>query len=165
MPHDGQFEGEPRLVDAEQLRNLNAEAAASARKRSHLLLHAGHDDAVQRLLIGAQPGTYVRPHHHLRQWEMLVLQRGRMELLTFVDTGAVQQRIMLDAGSPLIQMPIGRFHMCIVHEPGTVVLEIKPGPYQPNEFADWSPPEGHRDVERFMRWAASAEAGERWQSS
>lgn len=155
----------PQFVDAAQLRALNAQAAASPRKRSHLLLHAGHHDAVQRLIIAAQPGTYVRPHHHSSQWEMLVLQHGRMDMLTFDDGGTVRERIALEPAAPLVQMPVARFHMCIVHEPDTIVLEIKPGPYRANEFAGWAPAEGHVDVERFVRWATSARTGERWQQS
>jgi len=37
-------------------------AAAGARRRSHMLLHADHQDQVQRLLIALEPNSYVRPH-------------------------------------------------------------------------------------------------------
>ena len=47
-----------QLIDAARFRELTEQAAASPRKRSHLLLHSGPDDLVQRLIISAQPGTY-----------------------------------------------------------------------------------------------------------
>jgi cupin fold WbuC family metalloprotein len=70
---------EPQLVGSEQMARLLQTAAASARKRSHLLLHADHHDPVQRLLIGLEPESYVRAHVHSEQWEMIVLLRGRFD--------------------------------------------------------------------------------------
>jgi cupin fold WbuC family metalloprotein len=68
-------------VSREIVAGMALEAAKNERKRVHLLLHSGHDDQVQRLLIVMQPGTYVRPHHHSLQWEMLILLKGGGELL------------------------------------------------------------------------------------
>jgi cupin fold WbuC family metalloprotein len=150
-------------VDAAALRQLAGAAAAAPRKRSHLLLHAGHDDPVQRLLISAQPGTYIRPHMHSRHWEMLVLQSGCMDIVKYDAQGAVQSRVALDCGSPLIQMPSSQLHGCVIREADTIVLEIKPGPYEPNEFADWAPEEGHADAAEFVAWSTSAAIGQRWQ--
>jgi hypothetical protein len=67
----------PQLAGSEQVARLLETAAASTRKRSHLLLHADQQDQVQRLLIGLEPASYVRPHVHGEQWEMIVLLRGR----------------------------------------------------------------------------------------
>ena len=67
---------EPQLVGNDELVRLLDTAAARTRKRAHLLLHADHQDQVQRLLIGLEPATYVRPHVHSEQWEMIVLLRG-----------------------------------------------------------------------------------------
>ena len=44
----------PQLVGSEQLAPLLQAAAASTRKRSHLLLHADQPDQVQRLLIALE---------------------------------------------------------------------------------------------------------------
>jgi cupin fold WbuC family metalloprotein len=69
-----------RLVGAKK-----TQATAGRRKRAHLLLHDGPADLVQRLLIVLQPNSYVRPHHHSRQREMLILQQGRGALLILDD--------------------------------------------------------------------------------
>jgi cupin fold WbuC family metalloprotein len=65
-----------QLVSRSTLDDMARDAAQSERKRVHLLLHDGHADQVQRLVIVTQPGTYVRPHRHPEQWEMLTLLRA-----------------------------------------------------------------------------------------
>jgi cupin fold WbuC family metalloprotein len=162
MTADEKQNAVPQLVDAARFRELTAQAAAAPRKRSHLLLHSGPDDLVQRLIISAQPGTYFRPHQHSRQWEMLILQRGCIDILTFGNDGEVQSRSTLDRMTPIMEMPVAAWHTCIVREPDTVVVEIKPGPQLPNEFAAWAPEEGHEQTAEFLRWATSAQTGQRW---
>jgi cupin fold WbuC family metalloprotein len=65
-----------QVVDHKQIEELASQAKALPRKRAHLLLHHGPADPVQRLMIVLQPNSYVRPHHHSQQWEMLVLQQA-----------------------------------------------------------------------------------------
>lgn len=150
-----------QLLGAEQLGRLSEQAGTSPRKRSHFLLHAGPDDQVQRLVIAAQPGTYVRPHQHSQQWEMLVLQSGHVDVVIFNETGELLARETLDRNSPVVQIPVSAWHSCIVLEPA-ILIEIKPGPYRPNEFADWAPEEGRRQAPEFLRWATSAKLRQRW---
>ena len=64
------------LLEVGRLDDLCKAARNSERRRAHLLLHSGHQDQVQRLVIAVEPGTYVRPHKHSEQWEMLVLLSG-----------------------------------------------------------------------------------------
>ena len=59
-------------------------------------MHTGHPDQVQRLLIALWPKTYVRPHQHSQQWEMLALQRGGAEVLAFAPDGTLTARHRLD---------------------------------------------------------------------
>ena len=151
-----------QVVDHQQIAELAIRAGAVPRKRAHLLLHEGPADPVQRLIIVLQPNTYVRPHHHSRQWEMLVLQQGRGNLLIFDGDARLLDRIELSPRSSMVQIPIGVWHGFVVLEPNTAVLEIKPGPYLPNEFADWAPAEGDATATRFVNWATNAAPGERW---
>jgi cupin fold WbuC family metalloprotein len=151
-----------QIVDHRQIAELATRARAVPRKRTHLLLHEGLADPVQRLIIVLQPTTYVRPHHHSRQWEMLVLQQGRGNLLIFDDNARLMDRIELSPRSSVVQIPIGVWHGFVVLEPNTAVLEIKPGPYLPNEFADWAPEEGDATATDFVKWTMNAAPGERW---
>src|SRR5262245_60737977 len=152
-------------VTETQIATLLAEARSSPRQRSHLLLHAGHQDQVQRLLIALQPGTYVRPHQHSQQWEMLTLHRGRADVLAFADGGMLIERHPLSRSAPVIQILIGTWHAAVALEPDTMVMEVKPGPYRPNEFADWAPEENMPAAAQLVRWMERAAAGDRWSPS
>jgi hypothetical protein len=44
-----------QIIDNSIIAGLVEDSKASERKRSHLLLHSGHDDQVQRLLIALSP--------------------------------------------------------------------------------------------------------------
>src|SRR5579862_9093022 len=125
-------------LDAAQLADLLRQAADSPRLRSHLLLHDGHDDPVQRLVIALRRGTYVRPHVHSAQWEMLTLLRGACDVLFFDAAGRVTARTALSPSrTSVIQIPQGQVHGAVAVEDDTVVIEVKPGPYRANEFMDW----------------------------
>jgi cupin fold WbuC family metalloprotein len=164
MTHTAAFRHELDLVDATRLSRLTEDARIAPRRRSHLLLHAGPEDQVQRLLIAAQPGAYVRPHQHSQQWEFLILQRGCIDVLTFDEIGVVQGRIQLDTRTPVIQIAVATRHTCFVRTPDTVVIEVKPGPYRPNEFCDWAPEEGGLDAASYLSWLGSAQPGQKWKS-
>jgi cupin fold WbuC family metalloprotein len=151
-----------QIVDHRQIAELATRAGAMPRRRTHLLLHEGPADPVQRLIIVLQPNTYVRPHHHPRQWEMLVLQQGRGDLLIYDGGARLMDRIELSPRSSVVQIPIGVWHGFVVLEPNTAVLEIKPSPYLPNEFADWAPEEGDVTAARFVEWTTNAAPAERW---
>jgi cupin fold WbuC family metalloprotein len=152
----------PVLIDAAQLAQLAQDAAADARRRSHILLHADHQDQVQRLLIGLEPDSYVRPHIHSLQWEMIVLLRGRLDLLIFDDEAQLVQRLALGTASPVAQIPPGIWHSGVALQSKTLALEVKPGPYRPNEFAEWAPREGETAAVTFVGWAMEARAGTKW---
>ena len=154
----------PQLVGSEQLAPLLQAAAASTRKRSHLLLHADQQDQVQRLLIALEPESFVRPHVHGEQWEMIVLLRGRFDFLIFDPQAELVQRLAMSVASPVVQIPRCTWHSGVALAPETLVLEIKPGPYRPNEFAPWAPEEGEPASGAFVHWAAGARVGSKWRS-
>jgi len=139
-----------QLIGGPTFDEMARQAAQSERKRVHLLLHEGHGDQVQRLIIVAQPGTYVRPHRHPGQWEMLVLLQGGGSLLRFDPNGQIDSRAVMSAQA-VAQIPAGVWHGFWVREPGTAILEVKPGPYRPSEFAEWAPAEGDVRVDAYLR--------------
>jgi cupin fold WbuC family metalloprotein len=152
----------PVLIDERQLAQLAQDAVAGARRRSHILLHEDHQDQVQRLLIALEPDSYVRPHMHSVQWEMIVLLRGRLDLLIFDPQSQLVQRLALGTASPVAQIPPATWHSGVALQSQTLVLEVKPGPYRPNEFAEWAPVEGETAAAAFVGWATRARAGSRW---
>jgi cupin fold WbuC family metalloprotein len=153
---------QPQHVGDQQLRELLTHAAESTRRRSHLLLHANHQDPVQRLLIALETDSYIRPHMHSEQWEMLILLRGRLDVLIFDPEAEIVQRLAMNVAAPIVQIPRATWHTAVALVPGTLVLELKPGPYRPNEFAEWAPCEGEQSAAEFVSWAAAAGVSPRW---
>jgi cupin fold WbuC family metalloprotein len=150
----------PQHLDERRLAEL-LEQAAAGRRRSHLLLHADHQDQVQRLLIALEPDSYVRPHVHSEQWEMLVLLRGSLDVLIFSPEAELAQRLAMSVAAPVVQIPRGTWHGAVARS-ASVVMEVKPGPYRANEFAAWAPEEGAAAAPAFVHWAAAASVGDRW---
>ena len=50
----------------------------------------------------------------------------------------------------------------IALEPDTIVMEVKPGPFRPNEFADWAPEENTPAAADLVSWLQRAAPGTRW---
>ena len=155
-----------KCITRADLERLAAEARAAARRRKNLNLHASFDDPVQRLLNALEPGTYVRPHRHATpaKWELMTIVSGRAVLLVLSDDGVVQQRIDLDHDTPIVEIPPATWHMLAALEPGTVLLEVKPGPYgptAPGDSADWAPAEGSDATAGLERWCRDARVGDR----
>jgi cupin fold WbuC family metalloprotein len=143
---------------------LAAKATASARQRAHHNVHAESSDPVQRFFVAANQGTYFRPHRHLSKSELALVLRGRFDVITFDDRGAVTARYSIGAGSPNVgfETPRGTWHTLISHADGSLFFEVKEGPYDPattSEFAPWSPPEGHAAVAAFLQWTRTAPPG------
>ncbi|MEQ9557764.1 MAG: WbuC family cupin fold metalloprotein [Rhodospirillales bacterium] len=156
-----------KVVSPADIVALAAKATASPRRRSHRNLHAAPGEPVQRLLMAAEPDTYVQPHRHPdKPWEMIVLLSGALDVLLFSEDGQLEQRVALRPdGERLIEYPGGVYHAAVVLEPATAVLEIKQGPYDPataKELPAWAPAENtddgapFRDFMRVMKVGARA---------
>jgi cupin fold WbuC family metalloprotein len=155
-----------KRIDQTLLTTLSTQAAASPRLRAHHNLHPQLGDPVQRLCIAMEPGTYVRPHRHMQPetWEILLILSGAVALLIFDDSGKVLERIELAAGGEVtaVEIPANTWHAVASLKAGTVVFEVKQGPYAPISevnYAPWSPAEGEQ-VEALEGWYHRAQAGD-----
>lgn len=156
-----------KLIDDTLLDSLTGKAKDAARKRAHFNLHPELNDPVQRLCIAMEPDTYVRPHRHSdpETWEVLLILRGSLALALFDEKGKVLERTMLKAGGPVlaVEFPLNTWHAPVSLEPGTVVFEIKQGPYKPIteiNLAQWAPAEGTAESGRFLVWYKNAKVGD-----
>lgn len=158
-----------RLLDETTVRAVTAAARASERRRANLDLHPSHAAPIQRMLNALQPSTYIRPHRHAAErFELLVAVRGCCGVLVFDDAGDVNEATVLSPdGVWGAEMPGGAWHTLVALAPDTLLLEVKPGPFDPHtdkEFAAWSPPEGSeaaaRDLARWRVLAAAPRAGD-----
>lgn len=141
------------LLDATTTR-----AKQSPRLRMNHNFHERPDDPVNRLLNALEPETYLRPHRHCNpdKTEIFLLLRGRLALFLFDDAGNVTDTQILDplAGVYGAEIEAGTWHSLLVLEPGSVIYEVKAGPFAPlapENFALWSPaPEDTDAVKTFM---------------
>ena len=157
-----------KIIDQELLDALSAEARGSARRRRNHNLHPRLDDPVQRLFNALEPGTYIRPHRHVStdQWELFLVLRGAVDVVTFDDAGRVLTRHCLSAGGREtgVELSPDTWHSLVATSPGTMVFEVKPGPYEPlkaKDFAPWAPAEEDPGADAFMRWLEQAVVGSR----
>ncbi|BAE48968.1 WbuC family cupin fold metalloprotein [Paramagnetospirillum magneticum] len=155
-----------RTIDSRELADLTAAAAERPRRRLNINLHQDAADSVQRMVIAFEPETYIRPHRHPAQFETFILLRGRGTLLSFADDGRVETLVELaEDRVRVVEIPPGTWHSLVSRAEGTLVVEVKPGPYQPTaeaDFAAWAPPEGHKDTDRCRDWMAQCTIGERY---
>jgi cupin fold WbuC family metalloprotein len=120
------------------------EARRTPRLRRNFNLHQ-EPDRVQRFLNVLQPGTYVRPHRHLRPtpgegFECFVVLQGALGLLVLDGDGEVLEQVRLDAVGPVrgVELQEGHYHTLVALSPDTVMFEIKQGPYEPMRDKDFS---------------------------
>lgn len=124
-----------RVIDRTLIAELVSKAKASPRLRMNYNLHTDLNDKCQRLLNAMEPGTIMPIHHH-RVAEVYILLQGRIKVMLYNDEGNVISSTVLDPkeGSYGVQIPANAWHSLEVYESGSVIFEIKEGPYIPHEI-------------------------------
>jgi cupin fold WbuC family metalloprotein len=132
-----------KQITFSDLKQQSEAAANSPRLRAHRNFHPELSDAVQRLAIAMEPGTYIRPHRHPHTFELLLPLSGRFVVLNFDDNGIVTRRTVLGEECMALEMDAGTWHAVLSLDHGGVIFEVKHGGYQPvaeQDFAAWLPP-------------------------
>ena len=142
-------------LDAQLLDELTAKAKQSLRLRMNYNFHPELSDPVQRLLNALEPWTYIRPHKHVTKEESFVLLRGTVLAVVFNDDGSIRDHFVLNsaAGNLGVEFEENAFHMLTSLESGSVVYEIKEGPFVPHteaSSAPWAPREGTPESRDFL---------------
>ena len=120
-------------IDTLLLDKLTAEAKASPRLRMNLDLRNSAADSSQRMLNAIEPGSVVPVHRHRGSSETLVVLRGRVVEEYYDSEGVCVATYELAAGGPAfgLNIPAGQWHSLRALDPGTVILEMKDGAYEP----------------------------------
>ncbi|MDR2041763.1 MAG: WbuC family cupin fold metalloprotein [Tannerella sp.] len=147
-----------KIINDLLLDETTARAKRSPRLRMNYNFHEDLNDPLNRLLNAMEPGTYLRPHRHCRpdRHELFLVLRGRIALFLFDSEGTVTDTLVLDpqCGSYGGEIPPGVWHGLLVLQTGTVLYEVKQGPFAPltpDNLAPWSPPaEDAAAVHRYM---------------
>ena len=116
------------------LDNLTAKAQGSPRLRMNLDLRNSVEDTSQRMLNAIEPGSEVPIHRHRHTSETVVCLRGRIVEEFYDELERIcTEAIVLSPNSPTVALniPAGQWHTVRSLESGTVILEVKDGPYEP----------------------------------
>ena len=116
------------------LDKLTEEAKASPRLRMNMDLRNSNADQSQRMLNAIEPGSQLPIHRHQKTSETVVCLRGRLVWEFYDELERIcTERIELTPNGPVVALnvPIGQWHTVHALESGSVILEVKDGPYEP----------------------------------
>jgi cupin fold WbuC family metalloprotein len=150
-----------KIFDALYLDGLSGQAKVNPRLRQHRNVHQSYQEASQRLFNAVEPGSYIRPHRHASdpREELLIAVRGVMAMVTFDDQGKVINVLRFgterhgDAMAVGAEVSSDTWHTVIALEPGCVLLEVKAGPFDPNQpkdLAPWAPEEDSVEAQDYF---------------
>lgn len=124
-----------QVIDDELLDNIISEAKANSRLRINYNFHPSLSDKCQRLLNAMEPGT-VMPIHRHEVAEMYILLRGSLTVTFHDDEKKITDSQLLDLRKGIhgVQIPPRTWHSLVVHEKGTVIFEVKEGPFIPHSI-------------------------------
>ena len=121
------------------LDELTAKAKENPRLRMNLDLRNSAEDQSQRMLNAIEPGSPLPIHRHQKSSETVVCLRGRL-VEEFYDEleRTCTESIELSPNGPTVavNIPAGQWHTARALESGTVIMEVKDGPYEPIQDVD-----------------------------
>lgn len=121
-------------INQQLLDTLSEQAKASPRLRMNYDLRNSSDDKSQRMLNAIEPGSPVPIHRHRKSSETVVCLRGRL-VEEFYDNQTHQcvETIEISPQGAIVavNVPQGQWHTVRALESGTVIMEVKDGPYEP----------------------------------
>lgn len=121
------------LITKELLDNVTEQAKNSPRLRMNYNLHESLDAKAQRLFNALEPGTVLPIHRHPHTDETYILLRGSFVYKFYNDNGDLVESGIIDSKKEVygIHVPKNQWHTIDVLESGTVIFEVKDGPYTP----------------------------------
>ena len=123
-----------KIIDKQLLDDVQEQAKESPRLRMNYNFHQSLDDKCHRFLNALEPGTVVPIHHHPTKDETFIILRGRVEVSTYNDDGAISDSIVLspEDGRYGVNIPKNVWHTLHCIESATL-FEVKEGPFIPHE--------------------------------
>jgi cupin fold WbuC family metalloprotein len=144
-------------IDRKLASCVTREAKNSRRLRKNHNFHMDYADPLNRMLNAFEPGTYVRPHKHESpdKCEVFIILTGRAVALRFDDAGNIIEHAVLDSSSGVygVEFAPREWHSIVSLASGTVLYEVKPGPYVPisdKNLAPWAPAESSPETANYL---------------
>jgi len=121
-----------KIIDTSLLDSVTEQAIKSPRLRMNHNFHESMEAKSQRLLNALEPGTEIPIHRHRTTAETYILLRGTIRVLFYNNEREIIETIELNplTGKYGVDIPAGQWHTLEVLEPGTVIFEVKDGPYR-----------------------------------
>ena len=121
-----------KIIDTSLLDSVTEQATESPRLRMNHNFHDSMEAKSQRLLNALEPGTEIPIHRHRTTAETYILLRGTIRVLFYNNEWEIIETTELNplTGKYGIDIPAGQWHTLEVLEPGTVIFEVKDGPYR-----------------------------------
>lgn len=145
------------LITEELLDTVTLQAKENPRLRMNYNFHTAMDAPIHRLLNALEPGTYLPPHRHVDKEETYLVLRGSLMAFFYDEAGNMTERVCLNPleGKYGLEIPPCTWHSIVALESGTVIFEIKKGPYQAlplEDLAPWAPASSDEEgVKAFMK--------------
>ena len=120
------------------LDSLTTQAKAAPRLRMNYDLRNSENDQSPRMLNAIEPDSVIPIHRHQKSSETVVVVRGKIEEVFFDGSGRETDTIELDPKGPCfaVNVPKGQWHTLRSLESGSVILEVKDGPFEPTKPED-----------------------------
>lgn len=127
-----------KLIDELLLDEVTKQAQESPRLRMNYNFHDSLEAKAQRLLNALEPGTVLPIHRHPHTAETYLLLRGKIKVLFYNDLKEETESVVLEpqAGIYGVHILQNQWHTLEVLERGSVIFEVKDGPYSPLEEKD-----------------------------
>jgi cupin fold WbuC family metalloprotein len=145
------------VINRQLTLSVSEEAKKSPRLRKNYNLHDDYRDPVNRMLNAFEPGTYVRPHKHEEpdKCEIFIILTGKSLALRFDASGEIIGHAILDHAHGVygVEFAPREWHTIISLASGTVLFEVKQGPYVQiidKNFAPWAPQEGSPQAAEYL---------------
>ena len=127
------------IITQQLLDDLTARAKASPRLRMNFDLRNSAADLSQRMLNAIEPGSVLPIHRHQGSSETVVCLRGRLVWEFYDELERIcTETVELSPNGLIVALnvPEGQWHTVKSLESGSVILECKDGPYEPQSPAD-----------------------------
>ena len=121
------------ILDHHLLDKITRKAQESERLRMNYNLHTSLEAKAQRLFNALEPGTELPIHRHRHTDETYIVVRGHIRVLFYNEQREVVEQFDLNPAEGCfgVHIPQGQWHTLEVVESGSVIFEVKDGPYAP----------------------------------
>ncbi|MBQ7349967.1 MAG: WbuC family cupin fold metalloprotein [Bacteroides sp.] len=125
-----------KIIDEKLIGGVIEEAKKSPRLRKNYNFHQSLGDKCHRFLNALEVGTEVPVHHHVTKDETFIILKGRIRVNTYNDEGEILESIVLsqEEGRIGVDIPKNTWHNVECLESGSVIFEVKEGPFVEHEI-------------------------------